>query len=179
MSDFNAMMSFTFTAATPEIRTLVDGKGDAWFVAQDICDILEHTNSRKALYMLDEDEKGVTKGYTLGGEQEVNIINLPGLFNLISRSNKPQAKMFSKWIRSDLLPNLFKQGYYFLHRQIEIPETAEGILSLNVYLDKQEADLKKQMTKIRDTRKVLREKQHEIALPYQYPADKQLNLAMA
>jgi len=178
MNVFNTMMSFTFTAATPEIRTLVDSKGDAWFVAQDICEILEIKNNRDACKNLDEDEKLVSVIPTSGQAREVILVNLSGLFNLVSRSNKPQAKVFSKWIRSDLLPNLFKQGYYFLQRTIEIPETAEGILSLNVYLDKQEAELKKQMVKIRDTRKTLRGKQHEIALPYQHPANNQISLPM-
>lgn len=139
---------------------------------------MELSDTNKACRNLDDDEKLVRKLFVSGQLREVILTSISGLFNLVSRSNKPQAKVFSKWIRSDLLPNLFKQGYYFLQRTIEVPETAEGILSLNCYLDKQEDDLKKQMTKIRDTRKALKLKQHEIALPYQHPADKQLGLNM-
>lgn len=49
--------------------------GEPWFVGKDICDLLGLVNSRKSLQALDEDEKGVTNGYTLGGNQELTIIN--------------------------------------------------------------------------------------------------------
>ena len=56
------------------LQALTKEDGSIWFVAKDVCDALDHSNSRKALLMLDDDEKGVTKRYTLGGEQEMNII---------------------------------------------------------------------------------------------------------
>ena len=94
-----------------EIRT-VKINNEPWFVANDVCAILNHTNPRKALQMLDDDEKGVTKGYTLGGVQEMNVVSESGLYALIIRSNKPEAKKFRKWVTSEVLPAIRKTGSY-------------------------------------------------------------------
>lgn len=66
-------------------------KGEPWFVAKDVCDVLELTNSRKSLTSLDEDEKGVTNCYTLGGVHEMAIINESGMYSLIFQSRKPDS----------------------------------------------------------------------------------------
>jgi hypothetical protein len=71
---------------------------------------LEGTN--KALLALDEDEKGVKKIRTLGGEQEMLIISESGLYTLIFRSSKPAAKPFRKWVTSEVLPAIRKTGCY-------------------------------------------------------------------
>ena len=94
------------------LQALTKEDGSIWFVAKDVCDALDHSNSRKALLMLDDDEKGVTKRYTLGGEQEMNIISEPGLYRLIMRSNKPEAKAFQKWVFNEVLPSIRKTGGY-------------------------------------------------------------------
>lgn len=87
-------------------------KGEPWFVAKDVCDVLELTNSRKSLTSLDEDEKGVTNCYTLGGVQEMAIINESGMYSLIFQSRKPEARKFRKWVTSEVLPAIRRQGYY-------------------------------------------------------------------
>lgn len=61
---------------------------------------------------LDDDEKGVRKVYTLGGEQELLTVNEPGLYTLIIRSNKPEAKNFKRWITHEVLPSIRKTGKY-------------------------------------------------------------------
>lgn len=91
---------------------MVDGK--PWFVAADVCRILEIRNHRDAVSSLDDDEKGVGKADTLGGAQEVNIVSESGLYGLSARSNKPVAKRFWKWVRADLLPALIRDGSYSL-----------------------------------------------------------------
>lgn len=83
-----------------------------WFVANDVCAALDIKNPRHAISILDDDEKGVGKTDTLGGEQEMNIINESGLYTLILRSNKPQAKKFRKWVTSEVLPSIRKNGVY-------------------------------------------------------------------
>ena len=83
-----------------------------WWVAKDICDVLEINNSRQALSYLDDDEKGVTTNDTPGGAQEMAIINEPGLYSLILRSRKPEAKAFKRWITHDVLPTIRKHGMY-------------------------------------------------------------------
>jgi len=90
-------------------------KNEPWFVAKDVCKVLEHSNHKVAVQILDEDEKEVRKVYPLdgkGGIQEAIIINESGLYNLIFRSNKPEAKKFRKWVTGEVLPAIRKYGKY-------------------------------------------------------------------
>jgi prophage antirepressor-like protein len=111
----NELTPFFFENGT--MRTTVRD-GEPWFVAKDVCDILGITNSRDALAkMLDDDEQGVETFYTRsesGVEQrrELNIVNESGLYNLIFRSNKPEARAFRKWVTSTVLPAIRKTGQY-------------------------------------------------------------------
>jgi len=95
-------------------------KNQPWFCAKDICDALGHTNPSKALQNLDEDEKGITKSYTLGGEQNLIFVNESGLYALIIRSNKPEARKFRKWVTAEVLPSIRQYGTY---------STDEGIMN--------------------------------------------------
>lgn len=96
------------------VRVIVEA-GETWFVASDICNALGYANSRKAVAdHLDEDEKGVTTGYTLGGNQQLSVINESGLYSLIFGSKKPSAKRFKRWVTSEVLPSLRKNGSYHL-----------------------------------------------------------------
>jgi prophage antirepressor-like protein len=87
-------------------------EGEPWFVAVDVCRVLEIKNSRDALARLDDDEKGVGISDTLGGKQTVNTVNESGLFALIFTSNKPAAKRFRKWVTSEVLPAIRRDGAY-------------------------------------------------------------------
>ena len=101
-----------FRFESHEIRTLIVN-GNPWFVAKDVCDVLEYANSRKALAdHLDDDEKGVTDCDTPGGKQQMAVINESGLYTLILRSNKPAAKPFRKWVTAEVLPSIRKTGAY-------------------------------------------------------------------
>jgi prophage antirepressor-like protein len=93
------------------VRT-VSKDGEIWFIADDVCKVLEHSNSRKAIERLDDDEKGVTKTYTPGGSQDMNIINEFGLYGLILTSRKPEAKSFKRWVIHEVLPAIRKTGRY-------------------------------------------------------------------
>ena len=77
--------------------------GEPWFVAKDLCEILDHSNHRMAVSTLDEDEKGVSIADTLGGPQETLTVNESGLYSLIFTSRKPEAKRFRKWQDRQLL----------------------------------------------------------------------------
>lgn len=92
---------------------------EPWFIAKEVCDVLNHSNSRMAIASLDDDEKGVHKVYTLGGNQEVTIINESGLYSLILRSKKPEAKQFKKWVTSEVLPSIRKNGAYLTASKAE------------------------------------------------------------
>lgn len=94
-----------------KVRT-VDMDGSPWFVLKDVCEVLGLGNSRMVSDRLDEDEKGVSKIDTLGGVQNVTIISESGLYNVILRSDKPEAKPFRKWVTSEVLPSIRKTGGY-------------------------------------------------------------------
>ena len=99
-----------------EIR-ITDEQGEPWFVAKDICQSLGLEQTARALSALDEDEKGSTIITTLGGDQKVSVINESGLYSLILRSRKPEAKVFKKWVTSEVLPAIRKTGSYSLIEQ--------------------------------------------------------------
>lgn len=94
-----------------EIRTLLID-GEPWFVAADVCKALLIVNSRDTLTRIDDDEKGVVSTDTLGGRQEVTIVNEPGLYALILSSRKPEAKAFKRWITHEVIPSIRKHGAY-------------------------------------------------------------------
>lgn len=100
--------AFTFNASNQQIRTIILD-GEPYFVAKDVCDVLGHTNPSVAIQMLDDDER--TKK-SLGRQGEAWFVNESGLYNLIFRSNKPEAKAFRKWVTSEVLPALRRTGRY-------------------------------------------------------------------
>lgn len=87
-------------------------KGEPWFVLKDICDALGIANQGNVSARLEDDEKGIHLADTLGGKQEVTIINESGLYSVILRSDKPEAKRFKKWVTSEVLPAIRKTGRY-------------------------------------------------------------------
>lgn len=94
------------------VRTILRD-GEPWFVAVDVCKALDYKNSRDAVAThLDPDEKGVANGDTLGGSQSLSIINESGLYALVLRSRKPEARKFAKWVTSEVLPTIRKTGGY-------------------------------------------------------------------
>ena len=95
------------------VRSRLDENGEPWFVAKDVCRVLEIANHRDAVAQLDEDEKdGVGISDAIGREQETTIISESGLYALVFRSRKPQAREFSRWVRKEVLPSLRRKGHY-------------------------------------------------------------------
>lgn len=109
----NSSQVVPFYFQSNEIRAIAI-EDNPWFVAKDICDVLEFSNPSMATKGLDDDEKGISKVYTPSGEQEMLIISESGLYTLIIRSNKPQAKPFRKWVTKEVLPAIRKTGSYNL-----------------------------------------------------------------
>lgn len=91
---------------------VIERDGHPWFVLADVCAALDLSSPHKVAARLDEDEKGRTQIPTLGGEQEVTVINESGLYAVILRSDKPQAKPFRKWVTNEVLPSLRRTGTY-------------------------------------------------------------------
>lgn len=95
-----------------DIRVMTDEQGEPLFVLKDVCDALGITNTRNVSARLDEDMKGVRPVDTLGGTQQLTVINEAGLYEVIIRSDKPEAKAFRRWVTSEVLPSIRKRGGY-------------------------------------------------------------------
>lgn len=94
-----------------EVR-VIEQDGEPWFVAKDVCEILEISKYRDAIAKLDDDERRPVKVDTLQGVQMMTAISESGLYTLIMRSNKPEAKQFRRWVTHDVLPDIRKHGMY-------------------------------------------------------------------
>lgn len=134
-----ALIPFSFEGA--EVRVL-DRAGEPWWVLTDVCTVLEVRNSRDAAVRLDDDEKGVAITDTLGGPQEMTIINESGLWSLVLTSRKAAAKRFKKWITAEVIPSIRKTGSY----TISAPETPEqlamrALTGLQAVVEKQREQL--------------------------------------
>lgn len=116
----NDVTIFNFDGA--DFRVIIRD-GQPWFVAKDVLGVLDLNNVTNALRNLDEDERGLQILNTLGGPQEMTVITESGLYALIMRSNKPEARRFRKWVTSEVLPTIRKHGAY------ATPQTIENIIS--------------------------------------------------
>ena len=98
-----------------EVRVLKKGD-ELWWVLKDVCDVLGLTNHRMVAARLEDYEKGVSLIDTLGGLQQMVVINEFGLYDTIFLSRKPKAKRFKKWVISEVLPSIRKTGSYSLQQ---------------------------------------------------------------
>lgn len=98
---------------------VIDQNGEPWFVAADICRVLEISNPSMAIDRLDDDERAK---FNLGRQGMGYTINKPGLYALVLGSRKPEAKAFKRWITHEVLPAIEKHGMY------ATPDTVEKIL---------------------------------------------------
>lgn len=91
---------------------MIDRDGELWWVLADVCRVLDIKNSRDAASRLDDDEKGVALTDTPGGSQTMTTINESGLYKVIFRSEKPEAKKFTRWVTHEVLPAIRRTGTY-------------------------------------------------------------------
>ena len=109
--------------------------GEPWFVGKDVAEILGYGNGRDALAKhVDEEDKGVAKCDTLGGVQELTIINESGLYSLVLRSNLPTAKQFKRWVTSEVLPAIRRSGGYI---KADAGMTPEEIMARAYLIDEE------------------------------------------
>jgi len=123
-----------FSFNSHDVRTTTRD-GEPWFVAKDICDVLNIKNVTQALERLDDDERSMLD---IGRQGGTNIINESGLFALIIRSDKPEAKVFRKWVTSEVLPTIRTTGGYGTHLLIDDPVINRRILQLQIIEKTQE-----------------------------------------
>lgn len=89
-----------------------EGKYEFGIVATDLANVLEHSNSRALCESIEDEWKGVSNVYTLGGTQAMTVIWEPGVYQLVATSRKPKAKPFQRWLYEEVLPSIRKTGSY-------------------------------------------------------------------
>ena len=139
-----------------QLRTVVIDN-EPWFVAKDVCEILNHSNHKVAISRLDEDE--VSKVYltdSLGRKQQTNVVNEAGLYSLILTSNKPEAKQFKRWITHEVIPSIRKHGAYMT------PETIEKVLSDPDTIIKLATTLKEERQKRLEAEKIIEQQKPKV-----------------
>ena len=139
-----------------EIRT-VQINGEPWFVLSDVCKVLELSSPHKVAERLDGDEKGRNQIPTLGGVQEMAVVNESGLYTVILRSDKPQAKPFRKWVTSEVLPSIRKHGAYMT------PETIKKVMLTPDFIISLAGELKNEQEKNKKLTLELENKDEEIS----------------
>ena len=108
-----------FSYEGKEIRT-IQRNGETWWVLKDVCGVLGLSNARMIADRLDEDD--VSLAYvtaSMGRGQQTNIVNESGLYNVILRSDKPEAKKFKRWVTHEVLPQIRRHGAYITTSKIE------------------------------------------------------------
>lgn len=107
----NEIRKFDFRGAA--LRTLTDEAGEPWFVLKDCMSILDLGNPTETVKMFDKDEFSTTEVIdSIGRRQQTYIISEPGLYRLVMKSRKPEAKEFQRWVTHEVLPQIRKTGGY-------------------------------------------------------------------
>lgn len=131
-----------------QIRTLVINN-EPWFVGKDVAQALGFKNSRDAIIShVFDDDKGVERIYTLGGKQNVTVINESGLYALVFGSRLKTAKEFKHWVTSEVLPTIRKNGAYMTEQTIEKALTSPDFLIQLATQLKEEQEARKQAEQI-------------------------------
>lgn len=122
-----AIQTYSNDALGVSVRTVAGEDGEPWFVAKDVCEALALSNTGQAIAGLDEDEKGsiIINDGTPGNPSKA-IVSEPGLYSLVMKSRKPEAKAFKRWVTHDVLPAIRRNGGYMAARP---GETREQLLA--------------------------------------------------
>lgn len=122
----NEIQTFDFDGSG--IRALTIGD-EPYFVGKDVAQVLGYSNPRDAIAKhVDAEDKGVAKCDTLGGQQNQTVINESGLYSLILGSKLPEAKRFKRWVTSEVLPSLRRNGMYAMDELLDNPDLAINAL---------------------------------------------------
>ena len=123
----NKLMIFE-NDAFGKVRTL-NLNGEPWFVAVDVCSVLDLSNPTIAVSRLDEDERAK---FNLGRQGDATIVNEPGLYTLVLGSRKPEAKAFKRWITHKVIPAIRKHGVYITDEKLKLfaehPELLDALM---------------------------------------------------
>lgn len=119
---------FDFNGNT--LTTIIKEDGTLLFIAKEVCGHLDISDVSMATKNLDEDEKLIQTLLVSGQNRRLTLITESGLYSLVIRSNKPDAKRFKKWITNDVLPSIRINGSYSAEQQFKIPKTFSEALKL-------------------------------------------------
>lgn len=147
----NEIQRFDFKGAS--LRTLTDKQGEPWFVAKDVCDILELSNVGQALARLDEDEKNsiILNDGTPGSPNKA-IISEPGIYSLVLASRKPEAREFKRWVTHEVLPRIRRTGGYIPTSDMDDDMTilAKAVMIGQRTMEEQRRRIEAQESRIRE-----------------------------
>ena len=131
------------------LRVVKDEQGEPWFVAKDVCHALVLGRQQDSTRYLDDDEKGECLVDTTSGQQKMVTITEAGLYSLILRSRKPEAKAFKRWVTHEVLPAIRKDGGYMVAKADETPEEtmARAVLIAQATIERQSKQIEEMKPK--------------------------------
>lgn len=141
MENNNALQVFHYEGQ--QVRT-VEKDGESWFVAKDVCDILDIQNPTDTIKTLDNDERA---RYYLGRQGEANIITESGVYELIFKSRKPEAKNFRRWLRKEVLPQIKRTGAYVSDAALNNPEFVKSLSERITAIQEANDELREQIAR--------------------------------
>lgn len=143
----NEIQRFEFKGAA--LRTLTDENGEPWFVAKDVCDVLELSNVGQALARLDDDEKSsITLNDGTPGNPNKAIVSESGLYALVLASRKPEAHEFKRWVTHEVLPQIRKTGGYIPTTDDDMTILAKAVMIGQRTMEAQKQRIAEQQTRI-------------------------------
>lgn len=156
-----------------EVRILTDETGEPWFVASDVCKILELKNTSKAVSSIKDNQKNdITLSDTVGKKQSYTIISEPGLYKLVMKSRKKEAEIFQDWITEKVLPEIRKTGSY-KNPKLTQAEILLQSVQLLVNLEKRQDRLETEVNLLRENQERaksnLQKEEKTALLPFNKP----------
>lgn len=145
----NEIQQFDFKGAA--LRTLTDEAGEPWFVLKDCMSILDLGNPTETVKMFDDDEFSTTEVIdSIGRRQQAYIISEPGLYRLVMRSRKPEAKEFQRWVTHEVLPQIRRTGGYIPTTDADDDMTilAKAVMIGKRTMEQQQRKITEQQTRI-------------------------------
>lgn len=145
----NEIQRFDFKGAL--LRTLTDEAGEPWFVLKDCMSILDLGNPTETVKMFDDDEFSTTEVIdSIGRRQQAYIISEPGLYRLVMRSRKPEAKEFQRWVTHEVLPQIRRTGGYIPTSESDSDEDimARAVLVAQKTIKQKNQQIAEQQTRI-------------------------------
>jgi prophage antirepressor-like protein len=156
------------------VRYLIDEKQNPWFLAMDVADILEYTDTQAMTRKLDEDE--IQNRQIVGfGNRGVSLINESGLYSCILTCEKPQAKPFKKWVTNEVLPSIRKYGFYGAKEMLDDKEKLKALYARWDELKLIDKDTKKEVEDIKKQLRAICEKPYELLTAIPFPENKPLD----